>query len=79
VHLRYFPDTISHKEKEAIITRAYKWLKSNGFNPRKVVFGWWIHDDEMERVAEKLGLEVVKYFDYYWFHDYDFANELIRR
>jgi len=78
VHVRHLPETVSKKEKEEMIKDGYAWLKSNGFNPTKIVFGWWIHDDVMELMAKKLGLEVVGFYDYYFFHDYDFIKNLVR-
>jgi len=74
VHLSMYPELIDKKEKERIITKAYKWLVSNGFIPTKIVFGWWIYDDEMLEIAKNLGLKVVGYYDYKHIHDYDLAE-----
>jgi hypothetical protein len=79
VHLRYFPDTMKESDINKKINKSFKWLAKNEFLPTEVVFGWWIWPKCAEVLANKLGLKVVKYFDYYWFHDYDFAGELIQR
>lgn len=74
IHLTMYPELISKTEKEKTIKKAYNWLVSNGFNPTKIVFGWWIYDDDMVNISERLGLKVVGYYDYKHLHDYDLAE-----
>jgi hypothetical protein len=71
VHLGHFIETISRKEQEEKIVKAINWLKKNGFNFNKIVFGWWSFNKTSEEIASKHGLTMAKYFDYYNMHDYD--------
>jgi len=71
VHLRYFVSMVSKKEQEEKIEGAINWMKKNGFDFDKIVFGWWSYNKISEEIVSKHGLVMPKYFDYYNIHDYD--------
>ncbi len=56
------------------ITDGVSWLKSNGFNPKEIVFGWWSSDKTAEDFAAEQGLRTVRRLDYYFIHDYDLLD-----
>jgi len=67
VHLCNLIEEITDEEKEKIITEAYNWFVVElGIKPTKIVFGWYEADEFSEKVAEKLGMEVIgKHFHIY--------------
>jgi len=73
VHLRVKMNMYEDEDKkiEEEITNAYNWMKKNGFNPNKIVFGWWSYNKKAENTANQLGLEVSTRLDNYFIHDYD--------
>lgn len=76
VHLRvkmhlYESRPEAERDAKEKIEHACSWLRSNGFSPAEVVFGWWSCDDFAKGVASRLGLRTVGRLDYYFIHDYD--------
>ncbi len=77
VHLRVKMGLYPSKEEmkkdvRAKIGGAVSWMRKNGFNPKKVVFGWWSFNDYAISVARGFGIEPTGRMDYYFVHDYDF-------
>lgn len=62
------------EEQEEYFQEAVDWLKRNGFEATKITFGWWNYDENSLELAKKYGLQVVKQYDYYWLHDFDFIR-----
>jgi len=62
-------------EQEEYFKQSIGWLKKNGFEVSKIAFGWWNYDKNSMRIAKKYNLEVVKQYDYYWLHDFDFIRK----
>lgn len=82
VHTIRFPEMyLSRKEliadHEAKIREAVKWMKKNGFNVTKIVFGWWSYNRDSIAIAKKFGLETVKELDYWYAHDFDMLRSKI--
>lgn len=76
VHLRvkmglYDSPSEARKDAESKIKDAAGWLRKNGFNPTKIVFGWWSYDDYAAKIAEKNNLNLTQRLDNYFIHDYD--------
>jgi hypothetical protein len=71
VHLTVLCD-MNHREQWKMITDAYKWFeKVLGFKPTKFVPGWWLYDNNTEMICKKLGLKLVKEYDYFSIHDFE--------
>lgn len=80
VHLRiktalYDSENEARKDEETKIRGAASWLRKNGFNPSRIVFGWWSFDRYAVRLAAEEGLKVTKRLDYYFIHDYDLLEQ----
>lgn len=76
VHLRvkmglYDSEAEAKKDIEKKVSGAAQWLRKNGFNISRVVFGWWSYNDFAIAVARENGLKTVKRLDNYFIHDYD--------
>lgn len=71
VHLTVLCD-MSHREQWKMITDAYKWFeKTLGFKPTKFVPGWWAYNKNTEAICKRLGLKLVKEYDYFSVHDFE--------
>ncbi len=76
VHTIRFPEMYMSKEglvadHESKIKEALEWLRNNGFNVTKIVFGWWSYNGDSIDVAKKYGLETVREMDHWFTHDFD--------
>jgi len=81
VHLRTIPQLYetteeARRDTEHKVKNGAEWLRKNGFNVDKIVFGWWSYNSISAEIAEKYGLKVVKRTDYYFLHDYDFLHSI---
>ena len=75
VHLHVALPLLDEKEswkvQEDKIKKSLEWMKKNGFDVDKIVFGWWSYDKISMKLAKKYGLEVIHPYDYFYFHDYE--------
>ena len=74
VHLTTLPNMPEAVQRK-MMAEAVQWMRSNGFNIREFVPGWWSYTPALRRIAGELGLKQVRKRDYYDLHDYDFVTD----
>lgn len=67
----YGPRSRALAEQKKKISDAVEWMRANGFDVKKIVFGWWMYDRDSVAIAAKLGLKTIKRTDFYFIHDFD--------
>jgi peptidoglycan/xylan/chitin deacetylase (PgdA/CDA1 family) len=73
----YMSKSELEKDHRKKISEAVKWMRSNGFDVKKIVFGWWSYNNDSIRIAKDYGLETVREMDFWSTHDFDMIRSKI--
>lgn len=69
---------MTYNEQEELIKKSIDWLKREvGIRVSEIVFGWWRHNEDSEKIAKKYGLRIIKFDDYNSIHDFDWAIDCL--
>lgn len=71
VHLSKVPNMLPFSHKKDVISAAYRWMRDIGLDPTELVLGWWNNEEGVDKIAEQLGLRLVKRSEYRVVHDYE--------
>jgi hypothetical protein len=73
VHLSIEDNMLPAKQKK-MIGEALAWVRSNGFDVKEFVPGWWSYNADMLKILDGLNLKAVRKTDYYAIHDYELIH-----
>ena len=66
---------LSYKEQEEIIKKSIDWFKDAlGFEPKEVVFGWWLYNEDTIDLCKRYSLKIINREDYNSIHDYNWRG-----
>ena len=79
LHIHLHPRLkMSYEEQDKLIKKSIDWMrKATGIKPSEIVFGWWRHNRDSEKIVKKYGLKIIKFDDYNSVHDFDWVMDCL--
>lgn len=71
LHLSLRPDKLPEKKENQMLKEAMGWMRKHRFDPKEIMFGWYLYTDRSIKIANKHGLKLNKNLGKYHLHDYE--------